>query len=74
MTQRKLTVGTKVRINCKDSETSEFYNKIGKVVYCLPEEDWDWPYTVEIKIGKRTEECPFARSELVRINKKRKAR
>jgi hypothetical protein len=67
MTQRGYTVGTKVRII-----TEQFYGRTGKILYRLHCVNESWTYYVSFKIDGHLDVCPFNRSELVRVNRKRK--
>jgi hypothetical protein len=72
MTQRRLTIGTKVRINCPNLDGGILHNKIGKIIDCFNCEEWEWPYDVQFKAKDgHLDVCPFKRSELVRINKRK---
>jgi ribosomal protein L21E len=69
MTERKLKVGTKVRINCPSVDSGAFHGKTGKVIRHIENEKF--PYLVEINIKGHCPDIPFNRSELVRINKRK---
>jgi ribosomal protein L21E len=70
MNKRGLTIGTKVRINCPSVNSGAFHGKTGKVIRHIENEKF--PYLVEINIKGHYPDIPFNRSELVRVNRKRK--
>jgi hypothetical protein len=67
--KRRLTVGTKVRINCPDANDGELHGKTGKIV--KRHNNGKFPYIVEVDFdGRKASVLAFSRKELTRINKK----